>query len=354
MAFSHLTFNKLQDDDLAAALARQQMHEEGKLSILKAQEDQNVHRSNEAIRRDNAETNRVYREGLIEESGMRRESQERMDEDNAEKHRVEVEQKRRTMAALDEIINDPQSPPEVRQQARMQKAGMSVAPFKIGDGKKKVFSHDGKELFEVGEKDVVQSREPNTRPSFTLIQTPEGQFNYDRKTGRMGERVADLAPTATGRERGAAYRAIVPILDTLEGLSEKINVNEGVYATAVGTVGEQAAKVNLDNDIAEYKRILTAMIPMAARAFGHTGVLTQQDVDSAMAAFAQPTDSKALRDRLVATTRNLLKKINSARYAADAMNSADPDEAKSGAIGAAGAAVRGAAPAKPKFELVPD
>jgi hypothetical protein len=46
--------------------------------------------------------------------------------------------------------------------------------------------------------------------------------------------------------------------------------------------------------------------PLVARALGHTGVLTEQDVQSVRALFPRPEDSKSLRDRKVSRLKGLM------------------------------------------------
>jgi hypothetical protein len=161
MAFSHIAFNKLQNEDLESSLARQQMHEEGKMNILKAQQDQNSAVANEKIRADNAETNKAYREGLIEESGFRRQNQLTLDADNKAKNEQEIAQKKQQRETLIEIMNDVNEKPEIRQQARMTLAGMSVAPFKVASTKK-VFR---------GDRETGVPREVGEIPDDAIMQT---------------------------------------------------------------------------------------------------------------------------------------------------------------------------------------
>ncbi len=67
--------------------------------------------------------------------------------------------------------------------------------------------------------------------------------------------------------------------------------------------------MNLNDDIAEYEAMISGFTPLIARALGHTGVLTQQDVDSVKALFPRPGDSKSLRDRKVARIEQLMGAI---------------------------------------------
>lgn len=129
-----------------------------------------------------------------------------------------------------------------------------------------------------------------------IFNSRTGQF-YDPQTRQLmpnAMKVSDSGVTAL--ENKGKLAAIV---SRMNELSEKINTSEGVVATAKGAAAQQAAKVNLDNDVAEYEALVSVYTPIVARANGHTGVLTQIDVDSTKAGFPGPRDSKSLRDRKV-------------------------------------------------------
>ncbi len=108
------------------------------------------------------------------------------------------------------------------------------------------------------------------------------------------------------RQQIVGFKKAAPVLDSIWELSEKINVNQGVLAKAVGAVEKQKAKVNLDDDVAEYQALVEGFTPLLARAVGHVGVLTQQDVDSVKAMLPAPGDSKSVRDRKVARIKKIM------------------------------------------------
>jgi hypothetical protein len=96
------------------------------------------------------------------------------------------------------------------------------------------------------------------------------------------------------------------VLDALDELSEKINTQDGALAKVGGLFASAAAKANYDDDVAEYSAVLEGAVPLIARRMGHTGVLTQADVDSVKAMFPKPGDGKSLRDRKIARLRSLM------------------------------------------------
>lgn len=114
------------------------------------------------------------------------------------------------------------------------------------------------------------------------------------------------APTAEQQNRASALGKIDPVLTSISELSEKINTGKGIEAKAQGEAAKAAARLNYNDDVAEYEAIISGFTPMIARAVGHTGVLTQQDVDSVRALFPSPGDSKTLRDRKIARIKTVL------------------------------------------------
>lgn len=135
---------------------------------------------------------------------------------------------------------------------------------------------------------------------------------------------ADLTPTMKSKlagtlaARGFKQFATTPgqkaggpnvgaIMGEIEGLSKKINTQGmGPVSNVAGWIRQGAAAGNLDNDVAEYESLVTGMIPMVARAVGHTGVLTQQDVDSVRNLFPKVGDNAALAKNKIARVKTLL------------------------------------------------
>jgi len=117
-----------------------------------------------------------------------------------------------------------------------------------------------------------------------------------------------MAPTAEQRNRETATTRAQPVLDSVAELSEKINTQQGVIAKISGAVEKAKATANLSDDVGEYEALVSGFVPMLARMVGHTGVLTEQDVQSVRKMLPNPGDSKAMRDRKVARINKILSK----------------------------------------------
>ncbi len=108
------------------------------------------------------------------------------------------------------------------------------------------------------------------------------------------------------------YKKAAPVLASIAELSEKINTGSGLLAKMAGGASKVAAKANYDDDVAEYQALVSGFTPMVARALGHTGVLTQQDVDSVKMLFPAPGDSKTLRDRKLKRVMDIIGELEGA------------------------------------------
>ncbi len=108
------------------------------------------------------------------------------------------------------------------------------------------------------------------------------------------------------------YKKAAPVLASITELSEKINTGSGLLAKMAGGASKVAAKANYDDDVAEYQALVSGFTPMVARALGHTGVLTQQDVDSVKMLFPAPGDSKTLRDRKLKRVMSIIGDLEGA------------------------------------------
>lgn len=159
---------------------------------------------------------------------------------------------------------------------------------------------------------------PASSPVPVVVMTPSGPALVDRTTGTAAPVIgADgkpvgLTPSATERMDARKFSKAAPVLASIGELSERINTNQGVYAKMAGGVAKQKAKLNLDDDVAEYDALVSGFTPLVARALGHTGVLTEQDVQSVKAIFPKPGDSKTLRDRKMQRLMGLVGQLEGA------------------------------------------
>ena len=169
-------------------------------------------------------------------------------------------------------------------------------------------------------------------------------------TSRHG--VSGAGGTGRGAEGKRSSTPALGVLDEIESLSQQINTASvpatgkgrfltGPAATIEGMKRSALSDYNLDQPVAEYNALTESFTPMLARAVGHVGVLTQQDVDSVRAMLPQPGESKELAASKLARARRLI-----ARMSPEEMNDLPlmPEEAK--ALGlVSGHAPAGGAPA---------
>lgn len=148
--------------------------------------------------------------------------------------------------------------------------------------------------------------------------------NFDAVTGihtdPSGQRIVNPrpVPSASATEAAGKFAKAKPVLRAVAELSERINTLRGVVAKVRGGIEKAKAQANLNDDVAEYEALIAGFTPMVARALGHTGVLTQQDVDSVRALFPTPGDSKNVRDRKVGRVLSIIGELEGASAAAGA------------------------------------
>lgn len=131
-------------------------------------------------------------------------------------------------------------------------------------------------------------------------------------------------PSAMASNDARKFKQAKPILESMASLSERINTQQGVVAKISGAIEKQKAQLNLNDDVAEYNSIIAGFTPLVARAVGHTGVLTQQDVDSVRELFPKPGDSKSLRDRKVARVMEIINAVGATASASAVSPGAAP------------------------------
>lgn len=148
------------------------------------------------------------------------------------------------------------------------------------------------------------------KPTYEWAQTPQGTRMLTPEEIRSQGASKPLTAMEAMDER--KYKKAEPVLRGIGELSEKINTGAGLLAKMGGGVAKIAAKANYDDDVAEYDALVSGFTPMVARALGHTGVLTQQDVDSVKALFPRPGDSKTLRDRKMKRVLDIISDLEGA------------------------------------------
>lgn len=153
----------------------------------------------------------------------------------------------------------------------------------------------------------------NNGPKGEIKDTPEGMMVVDPRTGKAtpvvgpeGKQIKGKGGASNSNSKDKLATAM-PVLNSIKELSAKINIHEGPTAIGYGIQGKVLAKANLDDNVAEYQSLTEGAVPLVARAFGHTGVLTQQDVDSVRRLFPSVTDSKTLANRKLARIDKLIE-----------------------------------------------
>lgn len=123
MAMSWGAFDKLQDQDLAAAVARQEIQNQQGLGIARGFQDQRTALANEELKRDALENNAEYRRELAadREARLAAEIEERASR-NAQRQ-ADLDEAKRRQTWADSVLADPDSPPDAKRAAMAIKAG---------------------------------------------------------------------------------------------------------------------------------------------------------------------------------------------------------------------------------------
>lgn len=101
------------------------------------------------------------------------------------------------------------------------------------------------------------------------------------------------------------------IFGNIKELANKVVGGSGVAAKAAGMATRAGAAMNLsDPSVNEYESMISGFTPLVARALGHTGVLTELDVQSVRALFPQVGDSTAVRDAKLARVEKIMGEMN--------------------------------------------
>lgn len=117
--------------------------------------------------------------------------------------------------------------------------------------------------------------------------------------------VANPQLIAAAKEENAGAKA-VRFLNIIDDLSSKLITKEGSEAVVEGAMQRGAAFFNHNADLISYDSAIEAFTPMWARNLGHTGVLTQQDVDSAKSIFPKIGESKTIKDQKMDIIKSIM------------------------------------------------
>lgn len=117
--------------------------------------------------------------------------------------------------------------------------------------------------------------------------------------------VANPALIAASKEVNQGAKA-VRLLGIIDDLSGKLITSEGTEQIVKGNMERAQALFNQNSDFVSYDSAINAFTPMWARNLGHTGVLTQQDVDSAKSIFPVVTDSRTVRNQKMDIIKSIM------------------------------------------------
>ncbi len=134
-------------------------------------------------------------------------------------------------------------------------------------------------------------------------------------TARAGQGVTmrgqdmTAATAKAGQAAGTkSNSSVANIMNEIGELSKRINTAGGGPGSVIGgMVRRGKASAGMDNDVAEYEALVNGMIPMVARAMGHTGVLTDQDVASARSVFPEVGDNATLAKNKIDRANRLIQ-----------------------------------------------
>jgi len=217
---------------------------------------------------------------------------------------------------IEDVVKPPEPFTLSEGQTRFDAAGQPLAnvpkpvpppkepePFTLSPGSVR-YDAQGKRIASV-------PREPSApaAKSFQRIETvddagnPVIQFMTAEEVRAQGG--VKTSPKTTAKASGPA--TVDAILSEIDGLSQQINTSgSGPLANLSGLTRRGMAAGNMDNTVSEYQALVNGFIPMVARAVGHTGVLTQLDVDSVRDLFPKPTDNRTLAASKIDRVRRIM------------------------------------------------
>lgn len=195
-----------------------------------------------------------------------------------------------------------------RDDARRAAAGETGAPLSAED----------RDLVEriVANPAIYQDLTPGARTKLAGALAARGFTGFGKAAGG-----------ASGSAKGGPD--VGEIMSEIKTLSGRINTSAGgPVSNITGAIRRGLGVGNLDNDVAEYQALIEGFIPMVARAVGHSGVLTQADVDSVRALFPLPSDNATLAKNKIARVEKLLRSGQSAPSAPSAPATPTPAQAR--------------------------
>jgi hypothetical protein len=296
---------KLQEEQVAEQADQRQFTNRLQLRRIANEEQQNA----EAGKRfDQQRSDRLNAQGL-ELMGRDRKVYE------------DEEQQRRLSEGLAELEASPETPPALKKILRLRRIGVNATPSAdMLLTEEERAAQDARSLKHAGDVADIQARtaaryrEPKDakEPHYEKVETVDDKGNPITKYMTPDEVRAEGgvrgAPKTTAKAQGPA--TVAAVLGEIDTLSKKINTGGSNPLTRIGgTVRSAAGAMNLDDAVAEYESLIAGFTPIVARAVGHTGVLTEQDVQSVRALFPKPGDSASLAHSKLARVRKLMAQI---------------------------------------------
>ncbi len=218
----------------------------------------------------------------------------------------------KTDAAMAEL----EANPDTRGLVRFKRAGLPLEATDANDVKGETkFNRRKEEIRTQGDQQVrvANAQGANAAGRTVTIKTVDENGNPVTKVVPIAEALGQeygAQPTAEVRNRSAASQRSNGVIQAVDELSARINTQGGLLAKMAGGTSKLAAQANYNDDVAEYEALVSGFTPMVARSLGHTGVLTEQDVQSVRKVFPDPGDSKSVRDRKMARLKSLVAQLN--------------------------------------------
>lgn len=140
---------------------------------------------------------------------------------------------------------------------------------------------------------------------------PEDPLVRRERELRIATLEAALKKANGGPATPEKLEAVAPVLDEIETLSKRIfTTDAGPVTNVIGAARRGAAALNLDNDVREYRSLVRGFTPLMARAVGHNGVLTEQDVQRTEMLFGDVgwlgTDNKTVAENKMSRLKTIM------------------------------------------------